>query len=294
VDCNYLAISQAEIDVLEALGLSSRTYSFVLNGASVVAVATSWLLGGLILWRQGHARIGWSISLALIVIPIAMISDANNMVAAHPSLYIPSAILSSLGFTILLLFVYLFPNGRFYPAWAFAHFMATFLVFTIANLDLIGLIALPAWVAQGAPLVLTALLVMVAVFQILRYRRESSSLERQQTKWILLGIVVLMLGFPIWFLFFDGGLDIPSGQPRLLASLGGWLTITLTMLALPVTLAIAIQRYRLWDFDLVVRRTLIYSALTGVLALVYFGSVVLLQSLFPAHTRQGSQIAVVA
>jgi hypothetical protein len=135
---------------------------------------------------------------------------------------------------------------------------------------------------------------MMVVFQILRYQRESSSVERQQTKWILLGIVVLMLGIPIWFLFFNGGLDIPSGQPRLLASLGGWLAIILMMLALPVTLAIAIQRYRLWDFDLLIRRTLIYSALTGVLALVYFGSVVLLQSLFRTLTGQGSQIAVVA
>jgi hypothetical protein len=66
------------------------------------------------------------------------------------------------------------------------------------------------------------------------------------------------------------------------------------ILALPITLAVAIQRYRLWDFDLLVRRTLIYSALTGVLALVYFGSVVVLQSLFRALTSQGSQIAVVA
>src|SRR3990170_4029961 len=82
-DCNYLAISQAEVAVLESRGLTSRTYSVIMNGATVLAVAASWMLGGLILWRQGASRIGWSVSLALIVMPIAMISDADNLAASY-------------------------------------------------------------------------------------------------------------------------------------------------------------------------------------------------------------------
>jgi hypothetical protein len=285
-DCNYLAISQAEVDVLESRGLTSHTYSVIMNGATVLAVAASWMLGGLILWRQGPSRIGWSVSLALIVIPIAMISDADNLATSYPSLLIPSVFLALLGNSIVLLFLYLFPNGRFYPRWAFVPFITTFLVFTVFGLELSGLITPPSWVLQIGVLAFMVLLFLAGGFQILRYRRDSTSLGRQQTKWILLGIIILMLGYPVWFLFFGGGLDIPAGQPRLLASIGGWLSIVLAISALPVTMSIAILRYRLWDIDIIIRRTLVYGALTAALALVYFGSVVVLQSIFRAATGQ--------
>jgi len=294
-DCNYLAISQAEVDVLESRGLTSHTYSVIMNGATVLAVAASWMLGGLILWRQGASRIGWSVSLALIVMPIAMISDADNLAASYPSLLIPSVFLALLGYSIVFLFLYLFPNGRFYPRWAFVPFITTFLVFTVFSLEFSGLITPPSWVLQIDVLAFMVLLFLAGGFQILRYRRDSTSLERQQTKWILLGIIILMLSFPVWFLFFGGGLDILPGSPRLLASIGGWLSTVLAISALPVTMSIAIMRYRLWDIDLLIRRTLVYSVLTATLALIYFGGVVVLQRIFTRLTGQSqNQLVTVA
>jgi hypothetical protein len=63
---------------------------------------------------------------------------------------------------------------------------------------------------------------------------------------------------------------------------------------LPIAAGIAILRYRLYDIDLVINRTLVYSVLTAALALVYVGSIVLLQGLFRALTGETSQLAVVA
>jgi hypothetical protein len=239
----------------------------------------------LIFWRLGATRIGWAVSLALIAIPVSLISDVNNVAAAFPGLYLPSAVLSQVGNLILLLFFYLFPNGRFYPGWALIPFLVTWL----------GFIPIPLAVTSQSvfPAVIGILLLLAGSFQVLRYRRASTPLERQQTKWSLLGLFFLAIACPFWFLFFGGGLTIPPGPSRLLASLGGWLANTFLITILPVTLAIAILRYRLWDIDLVIRRTLVYAALTAILALVYFGSVVILQGALRGVTGSESPLVIV-
>jgi hypothetical protein len=70
-------------------------------------------------------------------------------------------------------------------------------------------------------------------------------------------------------------------------------TLGLLVLPFPISLAIAIWRHQLFDIDLIIRRTLIYTILTTLLALVYFGSVLLLQTLFSAVTDQQSPLIIV-
>jgi hypothetical protein len=294
--CNFLAVSPAEMERLEAWGISPRTFALIMTGMTMLAVSVWCLLSGLILWRQGASRIGWAISLALIVMPVTVIADADNLADNIPALFIPSVILSQLGLAIFHLFLYLFPNGRFYPRWAFVPLSLTYVSFSIFGLGFAGFIALPAWAFEASALATSGLVALTIGFQILRYQRVSTALERQQTKWVLLGFSAIALSFPVWIMLFGGVLDIPAGLPRLLATLGGWLFTLSIISALPVTMAIAIMRYRLWEIDLVIRRTLSYSALSAVLVSVYLGSVLVLQSTFQALTgqRQGELVTVLS
>jgi hypothetical protein len=291
--CNYSAISQAEIDILESLGLSSRSYSLLMNGATVLAVALSWTLGGVILLSQSGARNSWFVSLALIVIPITLISDADNLAASYPNWFIPSVILSQIGSVIFLLFLYLFPSGRFFPRRAFIPFIITFLLFSLFSLANARLIDLPAWAVQFDFMILIGLLFLAGGLQVFRYRRNSNVIEKQQTKWVMLGLFLLILSFPTWFIFFWGVVEIPPGQARLAASLVGWFASLILICMLPVTIAIAILRYRLWDIDIVIRRTLQYSLITGLLGLVYFGGVALLQAALGELGGQPSPVVTV-
>ena len=106
---------------------------------------------------------------------------------------------------------------------------------------------------------------------------------------------MIVLSIMAWVLVFGGALAIPAGRPRLLANLGGTIFIDFfALLLLPVAITIAILRYNLWGIDVIIRKTLVYGVLTVLLALVYFGGVLLLQRLFGALTGVAqSPLAVV-
>ena len=114
--------------------------------------------------------------------------------------------------------------------------------------------------------------------QVYRYVKVSGAVEREQTKWFLLGLVLAFVPLLLLFLVVDT------------ASMLGTIAFT----ALPIGIGISILRYRLWDVDVIIRKTLVYTVVTALLALVYFGSVVLLQRLFGVLTGvEQSPLAVV-
>ncbi len=110
-----------------------------------------------------------------------------------------------------------------------------------------------------------------------RYRR-SWGIERQQMK---------------WFLYAAAPLPTFAVLDYLPGPLSG-VVFSLVLIGLPTAIGIAVLRHRLYDIDVLINRTLVYGALTASLVLVYFGGVVMLQSIFRALTGQESQLAVVA
>jgi hypothetical protein len=142
------------------------------------------------------------------------------------------------------------------------------------------------WIAESAIIPFIALMpvwvVLSAVSLFVRFRR-ARGMEREQIKWLFYAGVVFALSYVPSFILSDFSEDYNIWN--LLWGVG--------MLTFPAAIGIAILRYRLWDIDILIRRTLQYSILTGVLGLVYFGGVTVLQSLFSTISGQESPAALV-
>ncbi|HET7273468.1 MAG TPA: hypothetical protein VFI90_20540 [Rubrobacter sp.] len=115
-----------------------------------------------------------------------------------------------------------------------------------------------------------------------RFRRAQGE-ERQQIKWVAYAVAL-----------FVAAIVVVSVWPSLDNSVVGSALFLAGILAIPSAMALAILRYRLYDIDVIVNRALVYGVLTLLLALIYFGSIALLQGIVIALTGQQSQLAVVA
>ena len=176
----------------------------------------------------------------------------------------------------------IFPTGRFVPRWSWL-LLAGFLVFT----TLIGV-----WpelqerlVAAWPPFFGGAIACMAY-----RYWRVSTPLERQQTKWVALGLLTFLLVSQAYWLPTFTPLRTTVYVPL------AYLAYQFALPIMPVTLFIAIQRYRLYDIDAIVRRTLLYGLLTGILVAVYLLGVVGTQAIVQAlsgHVAAESPLVIV-
>ncbi len=149
---------------------------------------------------------------------------------------------------------------------------------------------LPAWMLSAIFLINGG---SGVVAQIYRYLRVSGPVQRQQTKWVVFGFAVtllVILGKIVPFLIVPS--LSTSNTPYALIST---YVYPLGLLVIPLTLGIAVLRYRLWDIDILINRTLVYGTLTALLALVYVGMVISLQALLKAITGQvgASPVAIV-
>jgi hypothetical protein len=201
--------------------------------------------------------------------------------------------LNALSVTLVFLFFYLFPDGRFVPRWI-RWFVFLVLVYAAPTALFPNSPASPDNWPAFAYAVLFASLLLTGVFaQAYRYRRVSGYTQRQQTKWVVFGFTSALTGY-VGVISLQ--VAFPSLEPGTLADLLGIAAASCFMLLIPLSVAVAVLRYRLYDIDLVVNRALVYGSLTVMLALAYWGGVTATQALFHAITSQEEQpqIAIVA
>jgi signal transduction histidine kinase len=233
-----------------------------------------WLVAAFLFWRKPHDRVALLAAFSLGIFPILF---NNGFLSTLPApWWLPAHCLSFLGYLCLSLFYYVFPTGHFVPRWVrwvfflmliyegittffpFASFNPFYTYPVLFNLALIGQV--------GS---------FIAV-QVYRYRRVSSPVQRQQSKWVVYG---LSLGWGGYLALLNLKLVFPTiylTSP--LVNVIAGIALYGFVLLVPFFIGLAIVRSRLWDIDILINRTLVYGCLSvcvvGVYVLVvgYLGS----------------------
>ena len=269
-----------------AAGLTLGGYLLANTAASLLIVTVHTVIAGLIFWRLPNSGFGLLSAIVIFFTGASAMEDAIQVAGLVQQLGPWAQLMFNLGALVwpfFALWLYLFPDGHAVPRWTrwpiaistgvFLAFMAGALLSTAGLLPPVvweSMIALNERTRMVNFLVLPGLLLAFGS-QVYRYLRVSGPTERQQTKWFLFGLAIFIAFFPL-----AERIPILNRLDAISGSLG--------LMIIPITIGIALLRYRLWDVDVVVRRTVGYAILTGVLALVYFGSIVVLQRLLAPFT----------
>ena len=285
-----------------------RDFTFLLS------VISSAIVGAMITSRRAKNPIGWffvvsagcfAVSEATfryaiygLVINPGSLPLARAMVWPQTWMWVP-------GSALILFFVPLyFPNGHLLSSrWRPVLWLATFFCVSTAGFQAVvpgkvsgvsgvtnplGIAALrPAVGTVEVILLLFPVVVFLSVASLVVRFWRSRGEERQQMKWITYaaGAMFAMLLLTILL-----DVVVPTSA---LAKAADPLTGAV-FAGIPVAVGVAVLKYRLYEIDLIINRTLVYGSLTATLALVYVGSVVVLQGAFRVLTGQESQLAVVA
>ena len=297
-----LVLEEAVSDGYAALAdlLTYKNFGRIILTARYGVMATYLLTAFFIFWRKSNEVIGLATSLLLLLMPLLL-----NLAGEVPMVESSAFTLSVdrlLGWTwsLALLcmgdFLFMLPNGRAIGprstrlAGLIVAALAALLVFSLVADQWERVTPLARLTGFLAGALLLGLLALGLGGQVYRYRRVSSPAERRQTRWVVAALVVVLFWAGL-----VGSVTAPRGFDRWSAA-WGLVTIfgTVIVAALPpLAIARAIVSHHLWDIDVIIRKTLVYTLLTGFLALVYLGSILGLQGVFRRLTGQDSTLATI-
>jgi uncharacterized membrane protein YhdT len=270
-------------------------------------------VGAIVASRRPENPVGWLLCLYGLVISIsyfcaeyaiyALLAEPNSLPAAEVLVWIVSWMLSIIVGLPALLYL-LFPTGRLpsrrwrWVAWLIAALVLAGVITSAfssgALMGVLGPIRNPLGI-EGFTGVYKALLYFISpvalsavVLSVFMRLRRAAGVERQQIKWFAYAAAASVMATSLAYLV-PGVIDTPLWFERM-----GFALNIAFIPAIPIAIGIAILRYRLYDIDRIINRTLVYGALSATLVALYFGGIVMLQRVFVLLTGQQSTLAVVA
>jgi signal transduction histidine kinase len=254
-------------------------------GFEILFVGVSCAVAALIFRRAGHDWLALLAGLFLVVFSIDFPPELDLLGARQPLLTAVTQGVGALAFITLNGIGYLFPAGRFVPRWTWL----ALLVVAILQIPFTAPGNSPLSTAHWNPLlfllVALGILLLPVAAQVYRYRRVSTPLQRQQTKWVVYGTSMSLLAAIA--LRGLSGLSSLAGENSNFGAVAAqpllYDLFLLVLVLIPLSFGAAILRYRLWDIDILINRTMVYSALTLSIAAVYVVVVGGLGTLFQAQ-----------
>jgi hypothetical protein len=299
--CDTCLLTPVLVDSLAQVGLDIWVWS-VWQLASTVLVGAGWIGAGMIIFAlRSTDRRAILISVLLMLVGPGFGGIPYDLAIARPEwMFIQRTYiyLASVGFLGLAL---LFPNGRLAPRWSLWPLLYLLVIFFPNSFMYGSRYDFSTW-PIGFRIVLLFLFMLgfLILIPFYRYRHYFSFVERQQARWAVLGFIAAALGIALTMLTVTGLMPCSlneMGEPNeIYCDFAQGLGYGLSPMMIPIFIGVAILRSRLWDIDLIIRRTLIYSTLTLTLGVIYLGAVIALQNLMGGLTgeRQPGIVTVIS
>lgn len=289
---SHADLTPEQLQGLQAMGLTREWYALWTGFWQLLNPLVWGGLGWLIFLRKSKDRTALILSAIMVGGGTAFsIPTWTAFAAAYPEWSWLVPIGAFVGNVCLYSFFCVFPTGRYVPRWT----VGLVLVLSAYNILSSYSFALPpSLLVLGAslewvfPVFALSSLAVIVLAPVYRYRRVSTTIEREQIKWVVFSIVVAMTCFAAAALTV---FLVPGGDPAqdisfvtLFVQPLGW---DGSLLLIPLAIAVSIFRYRLFDIDVIIRRTVTYGIVTALLVLVFFCSVIVLQQIFSSVVDSG-------
>jgi signal transduction histidine kinase/DNA-binding response OmpR family regulator len=286
----YLFEVQGLQRIIPQIILSEKLLAYAIFSIESIVMLT-YLIVAIVIFK--YKSTDWlTMFLSFMLISFGIVQSIPLHAVAGTILGILIGFLALISIWTFATFFYVFPDGKFVPAWT----RSLMIVWLVVDLIALGIY----FFAPADPVmdvIYTAIVIGTMIFGIYaqNYRQKSaaSAFQKRQIKWLLYGLWGMLIS---WIVFSISPhifpiLKSPSAMRLIFIFLG--ISIYYFSSALfPIVILFSIIRYRLWDIDKLINQTLVYGILTVFLGIVYLGSIVAIQWTLQSIIGQGSTLSI--